>query len=58
MRQDKSYFMSQKQMAEAKRDEAICNSVKKKEKRNAEVIQFQCGCGCGVITYLNEKVKK
>jgi hypothetical protein len=49
MKREKSYYMTQKMMREAKWYEAVHNSM---VKRGDGVVRkyplFQCGCGCGV----------
>lgn len=43
------YFMSQKQMREARWMESVVNSFSKREGEKRYVVQYQCGCGCGVF---------
>ena len=49
MRNFDSYFISIKQMKEAKYRESIANSIIKRQKlKNVKIIHSVCGCGCGV----------
>lgn len=53
----KSYFMSQKQMGEAKLNEAVLNSNIKRTGNKGKLFALllpQCSCGCGLGTTTRE----
>ena len=43
------YFLTQQQMAEARRIEAATNGWNKRNGKKSGVHLVQCGCGCGVF---------
>ena len=54
MRSWNTYFLSGRQMREAKWGESVLNSVIKRRGRKGKdkVINLVCGCGCGVQPYI------
>lgn len=59
MRKWGTYFLSGRQMREAKWGEAVLNSVINRRGRNGKdkAMNLVCGCGCGVQPYI-EPIEK
>lgn len=50
----KRYFMSQKQMREARWRKSVMLSIAKRENLKKAYVSFygQCGCGCGALSLI------
>ena len=51
------YFMSGRQMREAKWQESVANARLKRNGEDVYIISYQCGCGCGTFQISRNLVK-
>jgi hypothetical protein len=50
--------MSGKMMREAKWQESVMNSKKKRMKIDGYIDHYVCGCGCGTVAFIKETSDK